>query len=188
MLPELMAPPTSNNVVHSPAASPPRATTTTATRSAPAPFVLKSWTAGDRIVVERTRTTGTRASPSSTGSCSGRCPTQSRFASLQSGEGDIIWDDDFDHDNIVKATGDKRLSVHTHVRLGRVGVRVQHQGRSIRRRARAPSPGDGHRPQEVVAGDHRGLARPATQSLRRRLLGEVRRRRGTALRPGERRR
>ena len=38
--------------------------------------------------------------------------------------------------------------------LRRAGLRLQHQGRAVRRRARAPGAGDGARPQEDVAGDH----------------------------------
>jgi 4-phytase/acid phosphatase/peptide/nickel transport system substrate-binding protein len=39
---------------------------------------------------------------------------QSRFASLQSGEADIVWDDDSDADNIQKAQKDPKLTVHTY--------------------------------------------------------------------------
>jgi 4-phytase/acid phosphatase/peptide/nickel transport system substrate-binding protein len=39
---------------------------------------------------------------------------QSRFASLQSGEADIIWDDENDADNIMKAQKDPKLTVHTY--------------------------------------------------------------------------
>ena len=43
---------------------------------------------------------------------------QSRFASLQSGEADIVWDDEFDADNIMKAQKDPKLTVHTYVGSG----------------------------------------------------------------------
>jgi hypothetical protein len=39
---------------------------------------------------------------------------QSRFASLQSGEADIVWDDEADADNIIKARKDTSLTVHTY--------------------------------------------------------------------------
>ncbi|HUN53253.1 MAG TPA: ABC transporter substrate-binding protein, partial [Candidatus Sulfotelmatobacter sp.] len=43
---------------------------------------------------------------------------QARFASLQSGEADIVWDDEYDADNILKAEKDKSLKVHTYVGSG----------------------------------------------------------------------
>jgi 4-phytase/acid phosphatase/peptide/nickel transport system substrate-binding protein len=43
---------------------------------------------------------------------------QSRFASLQSGEADIIWDDEYDADNIQKAQKDSKLTVHTYAGSG----------------------------------------------------------------------
>ena len=47
-------------------------------------------------------------------------------------------------------------------RLRRPGLRLQHQGRAVRRRPRAPGAGDGDRSQEDVAGDHQ-RSRPAGQ-------------------------
>ncbi len=43
---------------------------------------------------------------------------QSRFASLQSGEADIIWDDEADADNIQKAQKDAKMTVHTYAGSG----------------------------------------------------------------------
>ncbi len=43
---------------------------------------------------------------------------QSRFASLQSGEADIIWDDKSDADNIQKAQKDPKLVVYTYAGSG----------------------------------------------------------------------
>ena len=43
---------------------------------------------------------------------------QSRFASLQSGEVDLIWDDEADADNIQKAQKDSKLTVHTYAGSG----------------------------------------------------------------------
>ena len=43
---------------------------------------------------------------------------QSRFASLQSGEADVIWDDEADADNIQKAQKDPKLTVHTYAGSG----------------------------------------------------------------------
>ena len=43
---------------------------------------------------------------------------QSRFASLQSGEADIVWDDEADADNIQKAQKDPKLTVQTYTGSG----------------------------------------------------------------------
>ncbi len=43
---------------------------------------------------------------------------QSRFASLQSGEADVIWDDEVDADNIQRAQKDPKLTVHTYAGSG----------------------------------------------------------------------
>jgi len=43
---------------------------------------------------------------------------QSRFASLQSGEADIIWDDEASADNIQRAEKDPKLKVHTYAGSG----------------------------------------------------------------------
>src|SRR5205807_7263506 len=44
----------------------------------------------------------------------------SRFASLQSGEADLIWDDEYDADSIQKAQKDSKLTVHTYSGSGAV--------------------------------------------------------------------
>jgi peptide/nickel transport system substrate-binding protein len=119
MLPEIMSPPTSNNVVQSPSAVAAKGDDYRRNPVGTGPFVLKSWTAGDRIVVERNPNYWNLGHPRLDRVVFKPLPdAQSRFASLQSGEADIIWDDEFDHDNIAKAKGDKRLSVHTHVGSG----------------------------------------------------------------------
>ena len=119
MLPELMAPPTSNNVVQSPAAVAAKGDDYNRNPVGTGPFVLKSWTAGDRIVVERNPNYWNAGHPRLDRIVFKPLPdAQSRFASLQSGEADIIWDDEFDYDNIIKAKADKRLTVHTHVGSG----------------------------------------------------------------------
>src|SRR5258708_23023700 len=43
---------------------------------------------------------------------------QSRFASLQSGEADIVWDDEYDADNIQKAQKDSKMPAHTYAGPG----------------------------------------------------------------------
>ena len=87
---------------------------------------------------------------------------QSRFASLQSGEADIVWDDEYDADNIQKAQKDPKLTVHTYAGSGAAVYAFNTKVAAVRRRARAPGAGDGARPQEDVAGDHQRPRRPAS--------------------------
>ena len=102
---------------------------------------------------------------------------QSRFASLQSGEADIVWDDEYDADNIMKAQKDPKLKVHTYAGSG---AQVYAFNTKV-----APFDDVRVRQALVMALDRKkmsqaitnGLARPATQSLRRRLLGQVQGRR-----------
>ncbi|HWK85855.1 MAG TPA: ABC transporter substrate-binding protein [Caldimonas sp.] len=119
MLPELMAPPSSNNVMQSPAAVAAKGDDYNRNPVGTGPFVLKSWNAGDRIVVERNPNYWNAGHPHLDRIVFKPLPdSQSRFASLQSGEADIVWDDEFDYDNILKAKADKRLAVHMHVGSG----------------------------------------------------------------------
>ncbi len=83
------------------------------------PYVLKSWTAGDRMVLERNPDYWNKGRPYLDRLVLKPLPdAQSRFASLQSGEADIIWDDEFDADNIQKAQKDPKLKVHTYAGSG----------------------------------------------------------------------
>ena len=118
MLPEVMSPPTSNNVVQSPSAVAAKGDDYNRNPVGTGPFLLKSWT-GDRIVVERNPSYWNAGHPHLDRIVFKPLPdAQSRFASLQSGEADLVWDDEYDYDNILKARADKRLVVHTHVGSG----------------------------------------------------------------------
>jgi len=118
MLPETMAPPTQNNVVLSPGAVAARGDDFNRNPSGTGPNVLKSWT-GDRIVVERNPNYWNRGHPHLDRIVfKPLTDAQSRFASLQSGEADVVWDDEYDYDNIKKARADKRLAVHNYVGSG----------------------------------------------------------------------
>ena len=113
MLPEILATPTSNNVVQSPTAIAQKGDDYNRNPVGTGPFVLKSWTAGDRIVVERNPGYWNPGQPRLDRVTFKPLPdAHSRFASLQSGEADIIWDDEADFDNLKKARRDKRLVVH----------------------------------------------------------------------------
>jgi peptide/nickel transport system substrate-binding protein len=119
MLPELLAPPSSNNVVQSPAAITAKGDDYNRNPVGTGPFVLKSWTAGDRIVVERNPNYWNAGHPRLDRIVFKPLPDgQSRFASLQSGEADVVWEDEFSYESIIKAKGDKRLAVHEYVGSG----------------------------------------------------------------------
>ena len=119
MLPEIISPPTSNNAIQSPAAVAAKGDDYNRNPVGTGPFVLKSWTAGDRIVVERNPNYWDPGHPRLDRIAFKPLPdAQARFASLQSGEADIVWDDEFDADNIKKAKRDKRLTVHEYVGSG----------------------------------------------------------------------
>jgi 4-phytase/acid phosphatase/peptide/nickel transport system substrate-binding protein len=83
------------------------------------PYVLKSWTAGDRMILEKNPDYWDKDKIYLDRIILKPLPdAQSRFASLQSGEADIIWDDEYDPDNIQKAQKDSRLTVHTYIGSG----------------------------------------------------------------------
>ena len=80
-------------------------------------FVLKSWVAGDRLVLERNPNYWRPGYPRLDKVILRPLPdAQARFASLEAGETDIIWDDNFD--NIEKAKKDKSLVVYEHTGSG----------------------------------------------------------------------
>src|SRR5436309_12457646 len=83
------------------------------------PYVLKSWTAGDRMILEKNPDYWNKGHPYLDRIVLKPLPdAQSRFASLQSGEADIIWDDEADADNIQRAQKDSKLTVHTYAGSG----------------------------------------------------------------------
>ncbi|MFY9953111.1 ABC transporter substrate-binding protein [Bradyrhizobium sp.] len=83
------------------------------------PYILKSWAAGDRMVLERNPDYWNKGHPYLDRIVLKPLPdAQSRFASLQSGEADIVWDDEYDADNIRNAQNDPKLAVHTYVGSG----------------------------------------------------------------------
>ena len=80
-------------------------------------FVLKSWVAGDRLVLERNPNYWRPEYPRLDKVILRPLPdAQARFASLKAGETDIIWDDNFD--NIEKAENDKSLVVYEYTGSG----------------------------------------------------------------------
>jgi 4-phytase/acid phosphatase/peptide/nickel transport system substrate-binding protein len=118
-LPALLTIPSSNNAVQSPTAWKTKGDDYNRNPVGTGPYILKSWTAGDRMVLEKNPDYWNKGRPYLDRLVLKPLPdAQSRFASLQSGEVDIVWDDEFDADNIQKAQKDAKLSVHTYVGSG----------------------------------------------------------------------
>jgi 4-phytase/acid phosphatase/peptide/nickel transport system substrate-binding protein len=117
--PALLAPPAVNNVAHSPTAIQKLGDDYNRKPVGTGPFVLKSWTAGDRMVVERNPDYWDKGRPYLDRVVLRPLPdAQARFASLQSGEADLVWDDEYDADNIAKAKADPALKVHSYTGSG----------------------------------------------------------------------
>src|SRR3981189_2839105 len=175
-----------NNVIQSPTAWKTRGDDYNRNPVGTGPYILKSWTAGARMVLERNPDYWNKGHPYLDRIVLKPLPdAQSRFASLQSGEADIIWDDESSADNIQRAQKDSRMTVHTYVGSGAQvyafnakvapfdDVRVrQALGMAIARKKMER----GHR-QRACEADH--------QSLRRRSVGQVQGRRRAAQRCGK---
>ena len=114
-LPALMSVQSSNNVVQSPTAWKTKGDDYNRNPVGTGPYILKSWTAGDRMVLEKNPDYWDKDHVYLDRIVLKPLPdAQSRFASLQSGEVNIIWDDEADPDNIEKAQKDSKLAVHTY--------------------------------------------------------------------------
>jgi peptide/nickel transport system substrate-binding protein len=118
-LPAIITIPSSNNAIQSPTAWTTKGDDYNRNPVGTGPYILKSWTAGDRMVLERNPDYWNKGRPYLDRLVLKPLPdAQSRFASLQSGEADLIWDDESDADNIQKAQKDPKMTVHTYVGSG----------------------------------------------------------------------
>ena len=118
-LPAIITIQSTNNVVQSPTAWKTKGDDYNRNPVGTGPYILKSWAAGDRMVLERNPDYWNKGHPYLDRIVLKPLPdAQSRFASLQSGEADIVWDDEYDPDNIQKAQKDPKLTVHTYVGSG----------------------------------------------------------------------
>jgi peptide/nickel transport system substrate-binding protein len=118
-LPAILTIQSSNNVVQSPTAWKTKGDDYNRNPVGTGPYILKSWAAGDRLVLERNPDYWDKGRPYLDRIVLKPLPdAQSRFASLQSGEADIVWDDEADADNILKAEKDPKLKVHTYAGSG----------------------------------------------------------------------
>jgi peptide/nickel transport system substrate-binding protein len=118
-LPAIITLPSSNFVMQSPTAWKTKGDEYNRNPVGTGPYTLKSWTAGDRMVLERNPDYWNKGHPYLDRIVLKPLPdAQSRSASLQSGEADIVWDDEYDADNILKAQKDPKMTVHTYVGSG----------------------------------------------------------------------
>jgi peptide/nickel transport system substrate-binding protein len=109
----------SNNVIQSPSAWKTKGDDYNRNPVGTGPYILKSWTAGDRMVLERNPDYWNKGHPYLDRIVLKPLPdAQSRFASLLSGEMNIIWDGEADADNIRKAQKDPKFTVHTYFGSG----------------------------------------------------------------------
>lgn len=118
-MPALLTRPDQNSTIHSPSAIQAKGDDYNRNPVGTGPFVLKSWTAGDRMVVERNPNYWDKAKPYLDRVVLRPLPdSQSRFASLKSGETDLVWADEFEADNIERAKKDSTLQVLSYAGSG----------------------------------------------------------------------
>jgi 4-phytase/acid phosphatase/peptide/nickel transport system substrate-binding protein len=117
--PAVLARPTETNTVHSPTAIQAKGDDYNRNPVGTGPFILKSWTAGDRMVVERNPNYWDKGKPHLDRVVLRPLPdSQSRFASLKAGETDLVWADEFEADNILRARKDATLQVLSYAGSG----------------------------------------------------------------------
>jgi 4-phytase/acid phosphatase/peptide/nickel transport system substrate-binding protein len=82
-------------------------------------YVLKSWTAGDRLVLERNPDYWNKGHPHLDKIVLKPLPdSQTRFASLLAGETDVVWADEYEPDHIARVQKDPTLKVHIYAGAG----------------------------------------------------------------------
>jgi 4-phytase/acid phosphatase/peptide/nickel transport system substrate-binding protein len=116
-LPALLSPPVVTNVFHSPKAVKEMGESYNRHPVGTGPFVLKSWQAGDRLVLERNPNYWAAGHPYLDQVVIRPLPNAvTRFASVLSGDVDIVWEDT--SDNILKARKNPALRVREYVGSG----------------------------------------------------------------------
>jgi peptide/nickel transport system substrate-binding protein len=117
--PSLVSYASQNTAVHSPTAWKTKGDDYNRNPVGSGPYILKSWTAGDRMILEKNPDYWDKDKIYFDRIILKPLPdAQSRFASLQSGEVDLIWDDEFSADNIQRAQKDSKLTVHSYTGSG----------------------------------------------------------------------
>jgi peptide/nickel transport system substrate-binding protein len=113
--PALVSYASQTNAIHSPTAWKTKGDDYNRNPVGTGPYILKTWTAGDRMILEKNPDYWDKDKVYFDRITLKPLPdAQSRFASLQSGEVDLIWDDEYSADNIQKAQKDSKLTVHTY--------------------------------------------------------------------------
>ena len=119
--PSLVTYASQNSAVHSPTAWKTRGDDYNRNPVGTGPYILKSWTAGDRMILEKNPDYWNKDRVYLDRIVLKPLPdAQSRFASLQSGEVDLIWDDEYSADNIQRAQKDAKLTVHSYTGSGAI--------------------------------------------------------------------
>src|SRR6266481_5262653 len=117
--PALLVRPTEVNTVHSPTAIQAKGDDYNRNPVGTGPFIITSWTAGDSMVVERNPNYWDKGHPYLDRVVLRPLPdSQSRFASLKAGETDLVWADEFEADNIMRAKKDPTLQVLSYAGSG----------------------------------------------------------------------
>jgi len=118
-LPTLLALPSATNVIQSPTAIQKLGDDYNHNPVGTGPFVVRTWTAADRMVLERNPVYWDKSRIHLDRVVLRPLPdSQSRFASLLAGETDLVWADEFEADNIAKARHDPALQVLTYTGSG----------------------------------------------------------------------
>ena len=118
-LPAQLARPSQNSSMQSPAAIQAKGDDYNRNPVGTGPFVVKSWTAGDRMVLERNPSYWNKGRPYLERVILRPLPdSQSRFASLKAGETDLVWADEYEADNIMRAGKDPALQVLSYAGSG----------------------------------------------------------------------
>ena len=140
--PLLLTRPDQNSTIHSPAAIQAKGDDYNRNPVGTGPFAVKSWTAGDRMVVERNPNYWDKGKPHLDRVVLRPLPdSQSRFASLKSGESDVVWVDEFEADNIVRAKKDPTLQVLSYSGSGAAVNAIHALARGLTERAASLGPG-----------------------------------------------
>ena len=117
--PAVLSFPGPNNIMYSPTATQKLGDDYNRHPVGTGPFILKSWTAGDRMLVERNPNYWNKGHPYLDRVELRPLPDQqSRFASLLSGASDVIWDDETDADNLLRAQQNPSVKVYTYTGSG----------------------------------------------------------------------
>lgn len=118
-LPATLSIPITNNIIYSPTAVQKLGDDYNRHPVGTGPFIVKSWTAADRMVLERNPNYWNKGHPHLDRVELRPLPdAHSRFASLLSGAVDVIWDDAYDADNLAAAQKDPMLTVYTYTGAG----------------------------------------------------------------------